>query len=349
MLKKTLRQLTFKMTMFILFCIVGFVMPSISFAENLVQRQEVREFIDEMVKKHDFNSLELTNLLSQGEIKTTIIDAMNRPAEAMPWYKYRKIFLKPGRVKAGVTFWNENEAALKRAQSKYGVPAEYIVAIIGVETRYGVYKGKFRVLDSLMTLAFDYPKRGKFFRGELEHYLLMTREEKIDPLSLKGSYAGAMGKPQFIASSYRNYAVDFDGDGKRDLLNNTTDAIGSVANYFSRHHWVPGQPVVGGATIKGKKYKALLDKGIKPKTSVKSFSQYGVTITDDIPGNLSGALIELELKSGHEYWVGLQNFYVITRYNHSPLYAMAVYQLSQEIRELHSSSLASNKSGSSGR
>ncbi len=349
MLKKTLRQLTFKMTMFILFCIVGFVMPSISFAENLVQRQEVREFIDEMVKKHDFNSLELTNLLSQGEIKTTIIDAMNRPAEAMPWYKYRKIFLKPGRVKAGVTFWNENEDALKRAQSKYGVPAEYIVAIIGVETRYGVYKGKFRVLDSLMTLAFDYPKRGKFFRGELEHYLLMTREEKIDPLSLKGSYAGAMGKPQFIASSYRNYAVDFDGDGKRDLLNNTTDAIGSVANYFSRHHWVPGQPVVGGATIKGKKYKALLDKGIKPKTSVKSFSQYGVTITDDIPGNLSGALIELELKSGHEYWVGLQNFYVITRYNHSPLYAMAVYQLSQEIRALHSSSLASKKSGSSGR
>lgn len=349
MIKKTLRQITGKMTMFILLCIVGFVIPSASFAENLTQRQDVREFIDEMVTKHDFNRVELTNLLAQGEIKTKIIDAMSRPAEAMPWYKYRKIFLKPGRVKAGVAFWNENKDALKRAESKYGVPPEYIVAIIGVETRYGVYKGTFRVLDSLMTLGFDYPKRGKFFRGELKHYLLMTREEGVDPLSLKGSYAGAMGKPQFISSSYRNYAVDFDGDGKRDLLNNTTDAIGSVANYFSKHHWVPGQPVVGRAKIKGKKYKALLDKGIKPKTSVKKFAQYGVTITDDIPGDLSAALIELELKSGHEYWAGLKNFYVITRYNHSPLYAMAVYQLSQEILALHSSGLASSKSGASGK
>jgi len=337
------------MMMFVLLCIVGIIVPSISFAENLLNRQDVRDFIDEMVAKHDFNSLELTNLLGQGEVKTKIIDAMNRPAEAKPWYQYRKIFLKPGRVKAGVEFWNENEDVLKRAENKYGVPAEYIVAIIGVETRYGVYKGTFRVLDSLMTLAFDYPKRGKFFRGELEQYLLMTREEGIDPLSLKGSYAGAMGKPQFISSSYRNYAVDFDGDGKRDLLNNTADAIGSVANYFSRHHWVPGQPVVGRAKIKGNKYKALLDKGIKPKTNVKNFAQYGVTIGDDIPGTLSGALIELELKSGHEYWVGLQNFYVITRYNHSQLYAMAAYQLSQEILALHSSGSANNKSGASGR
>jgi membrane-bound lytic murein transglycosylase B len=349
MIKKTLRQMTGKATMFILLCIVGFVIPLTSFAENLAQRQDVRKFIDEMVTKHDFNRAELTDLLAQGEIKTKIIDAMNRPAEGMPWYKYRKIFLKPGRVKAGVAFWNENKDALKRAESKYGVPAEYIVAIIGVETRYGVYKGTFRVLDSLMTLGFDYPKRGKFFRSELEQYLLMTREEGVDPLSLKGSYAGAMGKPQFISSSYRSYAVDFDGDGKKDLLNNTTDAIGSVANYFSKHHWAPGQPVVGSAKIKGKKYKALLDKGIKPKTSIKKFSQYGVTITDDIPGNLSAALIELELKSGHEYWAGLQNFYVITRYNHSPLYAMAVYQLSQEILALHSASLASNKSGASGK
>ncbi|NOX42436.1 MAG: lytic murein transglycosylase B [Gammaproteobacteria bacterium] len=326
------------------FCLLVFCAPSISLAESVINSRQLSDFVDEMVTNHKFNGPELAKLLGHGELKTNIIDAMNKPAEGKPWYQYREIFIKPARVEGGVTFWKQNEDVLQRAEAKYGVPAEYIVAIIGVETRYGANTGSYRVLDALMTLAFNYPKRGKFFRKELEQYLLLTREEKIDPLSVKGSYAGAMGKPQFISSSYRHYAVDFDNDGKRDLLTNIEDVIGSVANYFSEHRWVPGQSVVSRVKVTGSKYKALLKQGLKPKTPIKRFSDFGVTVSDDIPDKLTGALIELELKTGQEYWVGLQNFYVITRYNRSQLYAMAVYQLSQQIRAKRMSGLAKNKS-----
>lgn len=328
----------------ILLCAVVFILPAVSVAGSLVERQDVRTFIDEMVAKHKFDKTALIKLFRQAAIKPKIIEAMNRPAEAKPWYEYRKIFIKSGRIKGGVNFWNENVEALERAEARFGVPAEFIVAIIGVETRFGKYKGTHKVLDSLMTLAFEYPKRSKFFRSELEQYLLLAREEGIDPLLLKGSYAGAMGKPQFISSSYRHYAIDFDDDGKRDLLTNTADAIGSVANYFSKHKWVPGQAVVSQANVKGKKYKALLKEGLKPRTALKRFPEYGVTIPGDVKKSLLGALVELELKSGYEYWVGLQNFYVITRYNRSPLYAMAVYQLSQKIRALRESMMANSNS-----
>ncbi len=327
----------------VLFCLAAFYISSTSFAEDSTfNKKMVREFVDEMASKHKFNADKLAEVLRQGELKTGIIDAMNRPAEGKPWHEYRNIFIKPARVKGGVEFWKQNESTLQRAEDKYGVPAEFIVAIIGVETRYGANTGSYRVIDSLMTLAFNYPKRSKFFRSELEQYLLLTREEKIDPLSLKGSYAGAMGKPQFISSSYRHYAIDFDNDGKRDLLTNIDDVIGSVANYFSEHRWVPGQSVVSQVKVKGSKYKKLLKKGLKPKTALKQFSDFGVTISDDIPGELLGALVELEVKNGREYWVGLQNFYVITRYNRSPLYAMAVYQLSQQILASRLSGLAKN-------
>ena len=348
--QQTLRQLLQqRMPKIMLFALLLFMFPVVSLAaksnEKLVERQSVRDFIAEMVKKYEFNSTELTALLSTAELKPKIIDAMNRPAEkTLPWYKYRKIFIKPARIKGGVKFWNEHQETLSRAEKKFGVPAEFIVAIIGVETKYGKHKGGYKVLDSLMTLAFDYPKRSKFFKKELEHFLLLTREEGLDPQSIKGSYAGAMGKPQFISSSYRHYAVDFDGDGVRDLLTNSADTIGSVANYFSEHKWQPGQPVVAKAKVKGGKYKPLLKKGLKPVTAIADFPRYNVSYVDELSVSAKGALVELEQKTGNEYWVGLKNFYVITRYNRSPLYAMAVYQLSQKIRELRHAEMAENKS-----
>lgn len=212
------------------------------------------------------------------------------------------------------------------------MPASIITAIIGVETRYGRYRGSYRVIDSLSTLAFAYPKRAKFFRGQLKQFLVMAREEKMDPLKPLGSYAGAMGQPQFIPSSFRHYAIDFDGDGKRDLWDNMDDIIGSVANYFSRHHWRAGEAITSRATVNGKVAKSLLKGGYKPSFKAAELKKHKINGTHEISPNQDVALIALEQKRGHEYWIGFHNFYVITRYNHSPLYAMAVYQLSEAIR-----------------
>ncbi len=296
-----------------------------------LDRPEMRAFINEMASKHAFDKEDLRRLFSRVELLPGVIEKITRPAEGLPWYKYQNIFLKETRIHQGVEFWDANADVLAKAEREYGVPAQIIVAILGVETRYGRHKGGYRIMDSLTTLALDYPKRASFFRSELEQFLLLAREEGLDPLSLSGSYAGAMGKPQFISSSYRRYAVDFDGDGKRDLLDNTADAVGSVANYFKRHGWQRGEPVAYSVRVSGRKYKSLVDKGLKPQMRVGRFADYGVNIPVSLPASTSGALIELESQSGHEYWVGLQNFYTITRYNHSPLYAMAVYQLSEEI------------------
>ena len=232
-----------------------------------------------------------------------------------------------------MAFWNDNALTLKKASEKYGVPPEIIVAIIGVETRYGQHKGRFPVIDSLSTLAFAYPPRSRFFRSELKEFLLMAREEKINPLKQLGSYAGAMGLPQFIASSFRSYAVDFDGDGSRDLWNNTSDAIGSVANYFKRHGWQEGEPIAHRAVIKGQKYKKLLNDELKPQWSLADFQSHGVRPAQKVPAKLEGTLLELDTGTPKpEYWLGWENFYVITRYNHSAHYSMAVFQLAQEIR-----------------
>jgi len=299
--------------------------------QDVTARADVQQFIDEMVKKHDFDANKLTALFKQVELREKIVDAITRPAEGKPWHKYRPIFVTKTRINEGVIFWNENKETLERAEKEYGVPPEIIVAIIGVETRYGRHKGGYRVMDSLSTLAFEYPKRSKFFRSELEQYLLLAREENIEPLSIKGSYAGAMGKPQFISSSYRNYAIDFDGDGKRDLWNNTVDAIGSVANYFKRHKWQPGGPVVVPAVVGSNHIQVLVKKGYKPHSTVTELRKRGATAKSKLDPNAMGALIELKTLAGREHWIGLNNFYVITRYNHSPLYAMAVYQLGQAI------------------
>ncbi len=302
-------------------------------AEDLTDRPELRLFINKMVEQHQFNNERLTHLFKQAKLQPDIVAAISKPAEAKPWYQYRPIFLTEKRIKGGTAFWNEHTETLARAEQEYGVPAEIIVAIIGVETRYGTYTGKHRVIDALATLAFDYPPRSKFFTSELEQYLLMTREEQIDPLSLKGSYAGAMGIPQFISSSYRNYAVDFDNDGHRNLWDNPVDAIGSVAHYFKRHGWKPGEAVAVQTHVSGNKYQELVAKGMKPQLTLAEFSGFGVQIPDHLDKTQPASLLELETGGIPEFWIGLHNFYVITRYNHSPLYAMAVYQLSNEIRK----------------
>jgi len=316
-----------------LFCLFSTaISAATSLAEqDVAARADVQQFIGKMVKKHNFDANKLNALFKQVELKQKIIDAITRPAEGKPWHQYRPIFVTNTRINEGVTFWNENKATLERAEKEYGVPPEIIVAIIGVETRYGRHKGGYRVMDSLSTLAFEYPKRGKFFRSELEHYLLLAREEKLDPLSVKGSYAGAMGKSQFISSSYRNYAIDFDGDGKRDLWDNTADAIGSVANYFKRHKWQPGGKVVVPALVGSNHILVLVKKGYKPHSTIAELRKRGATAKSKLDPNSMGALIELKTRVGREHWIGLNNFYVITRYNHSPLYAMAVYQLGQAI------------------
>jgi membrane-bound lytic murein transglycosylase B len=305
-------------------------------ANDITQRADVHAFIDTMVNKHQFNKDGLNQLFAQTQIRPKIIDAITRPAEGKPWHQYRPIFVTEKRIHAGVEFWQANEQLLARAEQIYGVPAEIITAILGVETFYGKQKGGYRVIDSLATLAFDYPKRSTFFRSELEQFLLMTREEEMDPLTVMGSYAGAMGLPQFISSSFRSYAIDFDDDGKRDIWDNTADVIGSVANYFKRHGWSPGGAIITQADIdNNNSIKPLVEKGIKPHSSIRQLQAQGIHTNGKISPDSQAAIIELEQKNGHEYWLGLNNFYVITRYNHSPLYAMAVYQLGQEIRRLH--------------
>ena len=295
--------------------------------------KEVNVFIKQMVKKHKFNKQYLEKLFSRAKIYDSILEAIARPAEAKPWYQYRPIFVTNKRAQGGIDFWKKNTDALKRAEKKYGVPQEIIVAIIGVETRYGKHAGSYPVFDSLATLAFAYPPRATFFKSELEQFLLMAREEEFEADKLLGSYAGAMGMPQFISSSFRRYAVDFDGDGKRDLWNNTTDAIGSVANYFRKHHWKTGQAITHKVEVHGKNYTKLITKSLKPSHTQLELLINGVILPTNIEKELKGKLLQLEKPRSSEYWVAWNNFYVITRYNHSALYSMAVYQLSQKIKQ----------------
>ena len=302
-------------------------------AEDYSNKKSVKVFIKEMVKKHKFNKQYLEKLFSRAKVYDSILKAIARPAEGKPWYQYRPIFVTNKRTQGGIDFWKKNADALERAEKKYGVPQEIIVAIIGVETRYGRHAGTYPVFDSLATLAFAYPPRAKFFKSELEHFLLMTREEGFEARTLLGSYAGAMGMPQFISSSFRSYAVDFDGDGKRDLWNNTTDAIGSVANYFRKHHWKRGQAITHKVEVHGKKYTKLINKSLKPSHTQLELLLNGVVLPTKVEKSLKGKLLQLKKPRKPEYWVAWNNFYVITRYNHSALYSMAVYQLSQKIKQ----------------
>jgi membrane-bound lytic murein transglycosylase B len=293
---------------------------------------EQRGFVDEMARKHGYDRAELTRLLEDAQFQEGIIGLITKPAESKPWYEYRAIMLTPERIEQGVEFWRRNADALWRAEAEYGVPPEIITAIVGVETRYGRNTGRYRVLDALVTLSFGYPKRAPFFRKELEQFLLMVREERLDARSLNGSYAGAMGRPQFMPSSFRAYAVDFDGDGRRDLWHSDADTIGSVANYFARNGWRPGERVVLPATDVDARHQRFLEAGLKPSFTLGELAAAGVSVTaDGLPGGTPSSLFDLDEENGPAYWAGLQNFYAITRYNRSELYAMAVYQLSREI------------------
>ena len=318
--------------------VIGCVFLFFSHARaDLLQRAEVTSFIRDMVAEYNYDADELHDVLGKVQLSEKVIAAISRPAEALPWYRYRPIFMKPGRIKGGVEFWRRNKTQLERATEAYGIPAEIMVAVIGVETKYGRIKGSFKVINSLSTLAFDYPKRSKFFSRELKHYLLLTREQSLDPHLLKGSYAGAMGIPQFIPSSYRAYAVDFDEDGLTDIWENPTDAIGSVGNYFKRHGWIEGAGIVIPAGIPDGDISALLTKGLELKLTMADVAASGVTTGTGIDAAEKVKLLQLENRDGHEYWVALHNFYVITRYNHSAMYAMAVYQLATAIKARYQS------------
>ena len=302
---------------------------------DYTERQDVQAYISELVQEHQFSRDELEQVFAHAERKSSILEAIARPAErVLKWYEYREIFLKEPRIEQGLAFWEENREALAAASETFGVAPEYIVAIIGVETRYGQITGGYRVLDALTTLAFDYPPRAPFFRKELTQFLLLAREEGRDPLALSGSYAGAMGYGQFIPSSYRSYAVDFDGDGQRDIWNNTRDAIGSVANYFARHGWEPGGEVVRRVSVTGDAAQPVANRSLDLEFTVAELRALGVQV-DGVEADRRAALFRMELEDGAEYWVGFNNFHVITRYNRSRLYALAVHQLAQSIRDRH--------------
>ena len=306
---------------------------AVTHGESYLSRAEVDAYIEELIQQHDFSRPELEEVFAAAERRQDIIDLMRRPAERrLNWHEYRKIFLDEQRIAGGVEFWQQNQATLERAEKEYGVAPEVIVAIIGVETRYGRVTGRHRVVDALMTLAFDYPPRASFFRKELTQFLLLAREEGKNPTSLTGSYAGAMGFGQFIPSSYRNYAVDFDRDGVRDIWQNRTDAIGSVANYFSRHGWRGAAQVTLPVQLKAETEQLLdiANQSLKPTHSVAEMAEMGV-IVDGLDPEARVLLLRLLGGDKPEYWLGFDDFYVITRYNHSRLYAMAVYQLGQEI------------------
>jgi len=309
-------------------------------AGDFQDNADVQMFIDEMVERHQFQRDQLVELFDQASKRNDILEAIARPAEkTKPWYEYRKIFLKPERINGGVEFWQDNADILERAAAHFEVDPAIIVAIIGVETRYGKHTGSYRVIDALSTLAFAYPPRSKFFRSELEQFLILTREEDVNVRDVKGSYAGAMGYGQFIPSSYRNYAVDFSGDGKRNLWNDLEDIIGSVANYFHRHGW-KAQQSVAARVSKGRPLDNFqVSEKLKPgKTTAGDFGAKGVMTTPALPADLPVELLELEQSNGPEYWLTGNNFYVITRYNRSPLYAMAVLQLSEAIRDAYQQS-----------
>jgi membrane-bound lytic murein transglycosylase B len=314
-----------------LFGVIGLLLCGSALAD-FGTRADVQSYVDELVAEHGFERAMLLRIFGATERQQGIIDAISRPAErVLEWHEYRQIFLTESRVAQGVEFWHANRDDLARAEAEYGVPAPMIVAIIGVETLFGRNKGRWRVMDALATLAFDYPPRSAFFRRELTQFLLLAREEGKDPLALVGSYAGAMGYGQFIPSSYRAYAVDFDGDGRRDIWDNRTDAIGSVANYFRVHGWNPHGQVVARVGIRGA--EPPITGRLELTQTVGELRRAGVALDgwSTLPDDEAAVLMRMIGTDGAEYWLGLNNFYVITRYNRSSMYALAVFQLSQEI------------------
>jgi membrane-bound lytic murein transglycosylase B len=319
-------------------CLLLLFVPALAFCapadgDGYSNREDVTLLIDELVAEEGFSRSELERVLAGAVHKARIIELISKPAEKrLAWHEYRKIFVTTERAAQGVEFYKKHRGALHKAQRETGVPAEMIVAIIGVETRYGRLTGGYRVVDALATLAFDYPKRSKFFRSELKHFLILARDQKFEPADLLGSYAGAMGYGQFMPSSYRAYAVDFDNDGVIDIWNNPVDAIGSVANYFKEHGWREGAPVVSRARVKANYREDRVNGPLKPKYTIADLRAANIFPHEEYPAESKATAMRFEGDYGEEFWVGLHNFYVISRYNHSSMYSMSVYQLSQEIK-----------------
>ncbi len=310
---------------------MGIMVSPISIAK-IAHTPEVDHFIEMMATEHDFKSKKLTALFQKVNTKQSILKAISRPAEKrMPWHKYRKIFLTKKRIAGGVKFWKKHKTVLKNVEEKYGVPWQIIVAIIGVETQYGGNTGSFRVIDALSTLAFSYPKRSTFFTKELKHFLLLCREEGMNPLKPKGSYAGAMGLPQFMPSSYRNYAADYENDNKRNIWTNPADAIASVGHYLLKYGWQKNEGIAYKLIVTGNDYTQALFDDLKPQSTVAELQALNIIIPPNIPRQAPAKLLEYQQASAPEFWLGLTNFYTITRYNHSQMYALAVYQLSEAI------------------
>ena len=292
-------------------------------------REDVKEYIKEISSKHGFDSNKLSKLLGGAVYQEKVIRIMNRqPEGTMTWSRYKKMMVSDSRISAGEEFINLYKEDLKRAEDLYGVPAEIIASIIGIETRYGRITGNIRVLDSLMTLSFNYPRRSKFFKIQLEEFLLLSREEGFNPESLKGSIAGAMGYGQFMPDSYRKYAVDFDSDGVRDILTNPVDAIGSVANFLNKKgKWRPNTPIAIQANVYNQ--SEPLKSSFKPYMTNNELDKLGLIASQNIPGNLKFVPFSLELEDGYEYWLGFDNYQALSRYNRSKLYVMAVFEFSQ--------------------
>ncbi len=306
-------------------------------AQRYADRPEAQLFIEEMQQKHGFDKDALTFIFRRAEYLPSVIKYISPPKDPVSvrsWQRYRGRFIEPVRIKAGVAFWERHQDTIRAASEKYGVPEEIIVGIIGVETIYGRNTGNFSAVSALATLAFDYPRRAELFRGELENLLLMAREQHRDPLDYQGSYAGALGLPQFLPSSVRNYAVDFDGDGQIDLLNSPKDAIGSVARYMQMHGWEAGAPVAKLASIgTDADLPPLIANDINPNFDTASLASHGVKAADGTEPAGKAAFIELVTPGeDSEYWLGYQNFYVITRYNRSSFYAMSVFQLGEAVK-----------------
>jgi membrane-bound lytic murein transglycosylase B len=306
---------------------------------DYAHRPEVRAFIERMSAEHGFSARGLRQLFAEARYQPQVVAAMTRPVVSPPkYYEFAPRFLDPARIDAGAEFWRAHVDALERAQRRFGVPPEIVVAILGVETYYGRNTGGYRVFDALVTLAFDYPRRADFFRGELEQFLLLAREQGISPLAPKGSYAGAIGLPQFMPGSIRAYALDFDDDGRIDLAKDADDAVGSVAHYLARHGWREDQPIMTPARVDAEDLDPVLrrfESGVAEPRSLAEWTRDGIS-GFSIPGDLAAdpvGLLMLEAESGPTYWLVFPNWRVLTRYNHSRLYASVVWQLAQSLRD----------------
>lgn len=302
-------------------------------ADELYKRPGVQQFIDHMVKHFKFSRPELEGVFKQVKLNTTTTRRTKHKFEAVPWVIYKTHFITPGRIADGVKFWKKYQKTLERAQKEYGVPPQIIVAFLGIETKYGTRPGKIKVIDALSTLAFSNSPRAHFFRNQLVHFLLLSREQGFNPLEVRGSYAGAIGLPQFMPDSYRNFAVDFDNDHKADLLHSAKDAIGSIANFLVKHGWKRNAPIATPAELEKANLEKVKINTFKPKFTLSQLKRYGIVPRRKIQGNPKATVIELGLIKP-TYWLGFNNFHVITRYNPDIKYAMTVYQLSNRIKAL---------------